>query len=86
MESCRFGSVIVGITIVLIYRQDSTKGWEQNRQLPAWNIQKPTIMGKKALKSLQETNTVLRFSGIYGVELGRSIRHQAGLLESERRI
>lgn len=56
---CRFVSAIVGITIILINRQNSTKGLEQNRQLPAGNIQKPAKSLRKALKSLQETGTVL---------------------------
>jgi hypothetical protein len=59
IRSCRFVSAIVGITIVLINRQNSTKGLEQNRQLPAGNIQKPAKSLRKALKSLQETGTVL---------------------------
>ena len=75
MESCRFGLVIVGITIALIYRQDITKGWEQNRQLPAWNKQNPTKRGRKPLKSLQETDTVLWVKSIqhYGFQTCSSL-------------
>ena len=80
MESCRFGLVIVGITIALIYRQDITKGWEQNRQLPAWNIQKPTKRVRKPLKSLQETDTVLWFSSIYSVGTGQIYLTSGGFI------